>query len=66
MFNDQLTHTFASRRAYEIELNAKVQEKYFAIMRAQYQDKSAADGGLNNWKKTANKIKTLFTSTFSG
>jgi hypothetical protein len=59
---DELNHTHHTRGAFEIELQVRAQEKRFALMRAQYRNES----GLENMKKTANKIKTLIMNAIFG
>ena len=64
MYKDQLIRNFNPRRACEIEMQAKAQEKYYALLRAHYRNQSAGAREINPWKQTAFDFRAILSTIF--
>ncbi len=64
MYEDILIRNFNHRRAYEIEMQARVQEKYYALLRANLRKQPAGSREINPWKQTTFDFRTILNTIF--
>ena len=64
MYEDILIRNFNHRRAYEIEMQAKAQEKYYALLRANLRNQSSGAREINPWKQTTFDFKAILSTIF--